>query len=116
LPGAVVFCCVDHIAVRRLIWESVRSSALCFVDGRMSAEVLRVLAVDDPAMDDSYSRTLFAPEETHVGPCTARSTIYTAAIAAGFMVHEFAKWLRGMPVDADLTLNLLAAELTAADS
>jgi len=28
------------------------------------------------------------------------------------MVHQFCKWLRGLLVDADLTLNLLAAELT----
>jgi hypothetical protein len=28
------------------------------------------------------------------------------------MVHQFAKWLRGLPVDADVTLNLLAAEMT----
>ena len=27
------------------------------------------------------------------------------------MVHQFARWLRGQPVDADATLNLLAGEL-----
>ena len=54
--------------------------------------------------------------DAHVGPCTARSTIYTASIAAGLMVHQFAKWLRGLPVDPDLSLNLLAAELTVNSS
>jgi sulfur carrier protein ThiS adenylyltransferase len=39
--------------------------------------------------------------------------IYTAAIAAGLMIHQFTRWLRGLPVDQDLTLNLLAGELTA---
>jgi hypothetical protein len=79
----------------------------------MSAEVVRVLAVDQPALDDGYVRTLFAADEAYVGACTARSTIYTASIAAGFMVQQFCKWLRRLPVDADLTLNLLAGELTA---
>jgi sulfur carrier protein ThiS adenylyltransferase len=116
LPGdgePVLFCCVDSIVTRRMIWETVRSSVRFFVDGRMSAEVLRVLAAGEPALDEDYPRTLFTAEEAFVGACTARSTIYTASIASGMMVHQFAKWLRGLPVDADLTLNLLAGELTA---
>ena len=35
----------------------------------------------------------------------------TANIAAGLMVGQFARWLRGLGVERDLTLNLLAAEL-----
>ena len=30
------------------------------------------------------------------------------------MVGQFARWLRGLPVDADLMLNLLSSELVAA--
>ena len=108
----VIFCCVDSIVTRRMIWETIRSSALFFVDGRMSAEVVRVLAVDQPAMDHDYAGTLFAAEQPYARACTARSTIYTASIAAGWMLHQFTKWLRGLPVDADVVLNLLAAELT----
>ena len=111
-----VFCCVDSISTRRMLWESLRGVASCFFDGRMHGEVVRVLASPVPAIDDDYGRTLFPAEEAHSGPCTARSTIYTASIAAGLMVHQFAKWLRGVPVDRDLTLNLLAAELTAPGS
>ena len=111
LGNAVVFCCVDSIVTRRLIWDTLHASAYFFVDGRMSAEVMRVLASADPATDVDYERTLFTADEAFVGPCTARSTIYTASIAAGLMVHEFCKWLRGLPVDVDITLNLLAAEL-----
>jgi molybdopterin/thiamine biosynthesis adenylyltransferase len=108
-----VFCCVDSIRTRRMLWESLQTKASCFFDGRMHGEVMRVLASATPAVDDAYARTLFAAEEAHVGPCTARSTIYTASIAAGLMVHQFTRWLRGVPIDRDLTLNLLAAELTA---
>ncbi len=108
-----VFCCVDSISTRRMLWESLRGKASCFFDGRMHGEVIRVLASATPAVDDAYAQTLFATEEAHVGSCTARSTIYTASIAAGLMVHQFTRWLRGVPADRDLTLNLLAAELTA---
>jgi sulfur carrier protein ThiS adenylyltransferase len=112
----IAFCCVDSIVTRRTIWEALCTSAQFFVDGRMSAEVLRIVAVDQPAVDDGYTQTLFPAEQAYIGTCTARSTIYTASIIAGMMVHQFAKWLRGLPVDADLTLNLLAGELMASGS
>jgi len=57
---------------------------------------------------------LFGAEQAYAGSCTAKSTLYTASIAAGLMVGQFAKWLRNLPVDRDLTLNLLSAELVAA--
>jgi sulfur carrier protein ThiS adenylyltransferase len=108
----VVFACVDAIAVRQLIWESLHRQAAFFVDGRMSAEVIRVLASGKPSDDDYYSTTLFRPESAYLGSCTAKSTIYTASIAAGLMIRQFTKWLRHLPVDRDVALNLLAGELT----
>ena len=53
--------------------------------------------------------------EAYAGSCTSKSTIYSAGIAAGLMVGQFARWLRGLPVVPDQTLNLLAAELTVAE-
>ena len=115
-PGSTtaVFCCVDSITTLGLIWESVRDQADLFVDGRMSAEIIRVLASDQPATDSYYASTLFAAERAYAGSCTAKSTVYTASIAAGLMVSQFTRWLRGLPVDRDITLNLLSAELIAA--
>ena len=46
--------------------------------------------------------------------CTARSTIYCANIAAGIMVSQFTRWLRGMQLDFDIMFNLLDVELIAA--
>ena len=109
-----VFCCVDSIVTRQLVWETMRLRADFFVDGRMSAEVIRVLAADQPRTDSYYATTLFAAERAYGGSCTAKSTVYTASIAAGLMLSAFTRWLRGMPVERDLTLNLLAAELTNA--
>jgi len=73
-----------------------------------------VLASDHPPADDHYDSTLFGTEQAYVGSCTAKSTLYTASIAAGLMVGQFARWLRDLPTDRDLTLNLLSAELVAA--
>lgn len=111
----VIFCCVDAIATRKLVWDAVRSTALFFADGRMTAEVLRVLASDRPAIDTAYPKTLFAAGEAFEGTCTAKSTIYAASVAAGLMVGQFARWLRGMRVTPDQTLNLLSSELSVSD-
>lgn len=112
--GNVVFCAVDKIDVRQLIWQAVKDKTNCFVDGRMSAEVLRVLTACDFKSRKHYPSTLFHAEEAFAGPCTAKTTIYCANIAAGMMVAQFAKYLRQLPVDADIQLNLLALELSVA--
>ena len=109
----VLFCCVDTITARRLIWETVRHRAVLFVDGRMSAEVIRVVAAAEPTVDSHYDSTLFEQGQAYAGSCTAKSTIYTASIAAGLMIGQFTKWLRGLPIERDLTLNLLSAEMSA---
>lgn len=109
--GNVVFCCVDKIAVRRLIWESVKDKVSFFVDGRMSAEVLRVLTACDIKSREHYPTTLFNADEAFIGPCTAKTTIYCANIAAGLMLAQFTKYLRQLSIDSDIHLNLLASEL-----
>ena len=110
--GNIVFCCVDRIDVRRLIWESVRDKISFFTDGRMSAEVLRILTACDGKSRKHYPTTLFSADEAFVGPCTAKTTIYCANIAAGLMLAQFTKYLRQLPIDSDIQLNLLASELS----
>jgi sulfur carrier protein ThiS adenylyltransferase len=80
----------------------------------MTAEVVRVLASERPAVDGYYATTLFRPEQAFVGACTSKSTIYSGSIAGGLMLSQFTRWLRGMPLDRDVTLNLLGAELVLA--
>ena len=110
--GDAIFCCVDKIEIRRAIWDAVKDKAALFTDGRMSAEVLRVLTACDPASRQHYPTTLFSAGEAYAGTCTAKTTIFCANIAAGIMVSQFAKYLRHLPVDADVQLNLLSSELT----
>jgi len=113
--GNVVYCCVDRIDVRRLIWEAVKDRVNYYCDGRMSAEVLRVLTACDFESRKHYPATLFSADEAFVGPCTAKTTIYCANIAAGLMVAQFTKYLRQLPIDYDIQLNLLASELSVAE-
>jgi hypothetical protein len=72
---------------------------------------MRILTVAESEGRAHYPTTLFKPAEAQAGSCTARGTIYTATIAAGLMLHQLARWLRQQPGEADLMLNLLAAEL-----
>ncbi len=114
--GDVLFNCVDSIETRRHIWQAVRDDVRLYADTRMSAEVVRVLVAADIVSHEHYPTTLFSAGEAHAGACTAKSTIYTANIAAGLAVGQFTQWLRGFPVDADVTLNILTSELTCGTS
>lgn len=112
--GNVVFCAVDSIQVRQLIWGAVADKVLFFCDGRISAEVLRILTACDSNSRYHYPKTLFSAEEAYTGSCTAKTTIYCANIAAGLMISQFTRYIRHLPVDPDLQFNLLASELSVA--
>jgi sulfur carrier protein ThiS adenylyltransferase len=108
--GDAVFCAVDSISARAAIWRSLGGSSRFWGDGRMRGEVIRVLTAVDSQGRGHYPTTLFPQAEAEPGRCTARSTIYAASIAAGLMLHQFTRWLRDLPTDTDLSLNLLASE------
>jgi molybdopterin-synthase adenylyltransferase len=112
--GHAVFCCVDSISARGAIWRSAGRDSQFWADGRMLGEIIRVLVVADPRGRAHYPTTLFVQDAAEPGRCTARSTIYAASIAAGLMLHQFTRWLRGMPTDADTSINLLGGEWSVA--
>lgn len=109
--GQALFCCVDSIESRAAIWRSAGRRVAFWGDGRMLGEAIRVLVATDDISRRHYPTTLFTADEAAAGRCTARSTVYTANVAAGLLVHQFARWLRRQPTDADASLNLLAGEL-----
>ncbi|MCA9235484.1 MAG: ThiF family adenylyltransferase [Planctomycetales bacterium] len=111
--GDAVFACVDSISARAAIWRGGGRATRFWADGRMRGETLRVLAAGDAASRAHYATTLFPQGAAQAGACTSASTIYAAAIAAGLMVHQFARWLRGQAVTPDVAGNLLADELVA---
>lgn len=110
--GEALFLCVDRIDTRRFIFEQSGRHAPLMVDGRMSAETLRVLACADEPGRRHYATTLFVADEAFTGSCTGKSTIYCANVAAGLMVAQFARWLRDLPVEVDQVMNLMAGEWT----
>jgi sulfur carrier protein ThiS adenylyltransferase len=112
--GEAVFCCVDSIDARSAIWRSAGRRSLFWCDGRMLGEMMRILTVADLETRAYYPTTLFQQSQAQSGSCTSRGVIYTAGIAAGLMLHQLTRWLRGLAVDRDLSLNLLASELAAA--
>ena len=115
LVGNCVFACVDSIVVRKLIWDALKDKVSFYCDGRMSAEVLRIITACDEKGREYYPQTLFTAQQAHAGPCTAKTTIYCANIAAGFMLAQFTKYLRLLPVDPDIQVNLLALEINVGD-
>ncbi len=110
--ASVVFCCVDTISARSAIWKHLQHRTEFWCDGRMLGEVMRVLTATDIPSQQHYASTLFAQAEAQTGTCTSRSTIYAASIAAGLMVHQFTRWLRKLPLDKQLSFNLLSSEIS----
>jgi hypothetical protein len=78
--------------------------------------IFRVFVVADEFGCTHYPTTLFHQTEAQAGRCTAQSTVYTANIGAGLMLHQFARWLRGQPTESDLFVNLLTSELVVNSS
>ena len=113
--GNSIFICVDSIETRKHIWQALKDKVNFYVDGRMSAEVLRVITACDSKSREYYPQTLFTAAQAHAGPCTAKTTIYCANIAAGFMMAQFTKYLRLLPMDSDIQVNLLASEINVGE-
>jgi molybdopterin-synthase adenylyltransferase len=109
--GEAVFCCVDSIEARAAIWRSVGRRVLFWADGRMLADTIRVLVACNEVGRKHYPTSLFSESEALPGSCTATNTFDSAEIAAGLIVHQFRRWLRGMPPESDLSFNVLASEL-----
>jgi molybdopterin-synthase adenylyltransferase len=111
--GDAVFCAVDSISARATIWRALAYCCHFWADGRMRGETIRVLCAGDANGRAHYGSTLFAQFEAQSGACTGRSTIYAASIAAALMVHQFSRWLRALPIDVDMTMDLLAGDWMA---
>ena len=57
--GQAVFCCVDSISAREAIWRSASKRCQFWCDGRMLAEVIRVLTVADALTTTTTQRRCF---------------------------------------------------------
>lgn len=111
----VIFCCVDSMRARADIFNSELHHLRFFCDGRMAAETCRILTVEPlEKFIAHYRGTLHTDQEAIQESCTAKATCYCANIAAGFMVAQFTKWLRGFPLETpELLINILSGEMHA---
>lgn len=107
--GDVVFSCVDKMEARDFIHCNVSKKVGLFIDGRMLAEVSRVISAYNDATHEYYRTTLFSDIEAAPVRCTAKTTIYCSNVVAGMMISQFTKWLRGIEPPCDVTFNLLAS-------
>ena len=98
-----VFSCVDCMATRKeIFFPDTNPEAITGVppklgiDTRMSAFTVQTMLVNDETRAE-YARTLFTNEQAHQEPCTARSTIFTASIAAGLAINHWVQAMNARP-------------------
>jgi len=106
VENPVVFMCVDTMDARKLIGESCEAFEIpLLVDGRMASEYVRTVTVDDGDYQRYYD-SLVTDAEAVQGRCTTESTMFAASLAASLMVHEFTRFLRGVPTNKDMLMSL----------
>lgn len=115
----VVIAAVDTMAARAAIWqEGVRYQAgvELYVDGRMGAEVCRILAVrpTDPEDVRRYEATLHGDDEARSDPCTAQAVIYNVLNVAGLIANVVKRHARGEPLRRELIFDFVTLSLLVA--
>jgi len=110
--GQVVLCCIDSIASRAAIWRAVGPRARFGTDGRLSGDVLRVLAACNQPSRGHYATTLVGTPNGVSFSCATNGSLAAANMAASLMVHQFTRWACGAAIDADTVINLAASEWT----
>lgn len=70
--------------------------------------MIRAVVATDTAGCGRHPTALSEPRFAHAGACTAKSTIFTASIAAGLLREQFTRWLRQLVVDTEAQPDLLS--------
>lgn len=103
----IVISAVDSMAVRRLIWNKVKGSALVekLIDPRMSIEyaVMYVMDPNDKKDQTTYEKTLYTDAEAVAEPCTMKAVMYTTSMIAGLV----GKAVKSIATDKPYTRNLV---------
>jgi len=87
--SGIVISAVDSMEVRRTIWENVKKSygASWFIDPRMASEYALTFVMNPHNEKDrtAYETTLYTDGSAVQEPCTAKATMYTATMIAGYV-------------------------------
>lgn len=87
----IVISAVDSMKARQMIWDGLLNEynmVKWLIDPRMSAEFFTLFCMNPADAKDrvTYAKNLFKDEDAVPTPCTAKSTVYTATLAAGLVV------------------------------
>lgn len=95
----IVISAVDSMAARQIIWNAVKGnfSVDWFIDPRMAAEYALsfVMNPNDDKDIESYENTLYTDDNSVQERCTARSTMYTSTMIAGYVAKHVKDVLTG---------------------
>lgn len=87
--GKIVITAVDSMKVRSLIWAVCKDNAAVFwyIDPRMAAEYALQFVMNPNNTEDiqSYEKTLYSDENAEQERCTAKATMYTSTMIAGYV-------------------------------
>lgn len=96
----IIIVAVDSMEARRTIYNWIKDAAFgvkLIIDPRMSAETYAQYTID-PFLkkdQDTYAKVLQSDEESVQERCTAKSTIYTALLASGYIAKTVKQYLCG---------------------
>jgi len=114
LDGLAV-CAVDSMDVRMRLWKAAKpmKNLTTWIDGRMGAEVGRILVADprDISSVQAYEAELYPSREALQAPCTAKATMYCASGLAALMAAKVGKVLLRRPYRRQLTIDFRNALL-----
>ena len=88
----IVISAVDSMEVRNTIWESVKNNFRVnwLIDPRMAAEYALTFVMNPNDSRDimSYQNTLYTDDNAVQERCTAKGTMYTATMIAGYVAKH----------------------------
>lgn len=97
----IVISSVDSMKARKMIWQSVQKSrqVMFLIDPRMAAEYALSFVMDPKNEKDikAYETTLYTDSNSVDEPCTAKATMYTATMLAGYVAKHVKDILTGTP-------------------
>lgn len=97
----IVISAVDSMEVRKLIWNHALKSPVVqwFIDPRMAAEYALSFVMDPRDEKDikAYETTLYTDADAVEERCTAKATMYTATMVAGYVAKHVKDLVTGQP-------------------
>lgn len=111
LLQGIVISAVDSMQVRREIYESLllySKGVRLLIDPRMGAEVYLQFALK--LRDEWYKATLYSDKDAVQEACTAKSTVYTAGLAAGMITKTVKNFITNQPYPKNVSWDIKASK------